>query len=101
MNARRVLIPVLMIAVCAVILVTYNLAAVNTAAPSPTPTLAVHANASPTPPAASSRQLPSSIPPVGVLAPDFSLPSAWGDQVTLSHYQGDRNVVLVFYRTSG
>lgn len=107
MNVRRVLIPVLMIAVCAVILVTYNLATVNTGASSPTPTLVVRSNPSPgtlptssaaTPP---TQQPASSIPAAGVLAPDFSLPSAWGDPITLSHYRGEKNIVLLFYRTSG
>jgi peroxiredoxin Q/BCP len=34
---------------------------------------------------------------VGDKAPDFSLPSQMGDNVTLSEYQGKKNVVLYFY----
>ena len=35
---------------------------------------------------------------VGQTAPDFSLVSLAGPQVTLSTFRGDKNVVLVFYR---
>jgi cytochrome oxidase Cu insertion factor (SCO1/SenC/PrrC family) len=35
---------------------------------------------------------------VGGEAPDFALAALSGDTVTLSEFQGDRNVVLVFYR---
>jgi cytochrome oxidase Cu insertion factor (SCO1/SenC/PrrC family) len=107
MNTKRVLIPVVMIAVCAVILVIFNLTAVNTGALTPTSTPAPPSNlgvtalptsSAPTPPA---QQPASSIPAVGALAPDFSLFSAWGDPVTLSRYRGDKNIVLLFYRTSG
>jgi peroxiredoxin len=34
---------------------------------------------------------------VGDMAPDFTLPSAVGDKVTLSDYRGKKNVVLLFY----
>ncbi|MDO4246269.1 MAG: peroxiredoxin [Deinococcus sp.] len=34
---------------------------------------------------------------VGQPAPDFTLPSSLGQDVTLSSYQGQKNVVLVFY----
>lgn len=34
---------------------------------------------------------------VGDLAPDFTLPSQMGDNVTLSEYIGKKNVVLYFY----
>ncbi len=34
---------------------------------------------------------------VGDRAPDFSLPSQMGDNVTLSEYTGKKNVVLYFY----
>jgi cytochrome oxidase Cu insertion factor (SCO1/SenC/PrrC family) len=93
--------------VCAVILVIYNLTAVNTGASSPTPAVAVQPNPTPgtlTAPTAATlptQQVASSIPAVGAPAPDFSLPSAWGDPITLSRYRGDKNIVLLFYRTSG
>ena len=35
---------------------------------------------------------------VGHTAPDFSLVSLAGPPVTLSSFQGEKNVVLVFYR---
>ena len=34
---------------------------------------------------------------VGDLAPDFTLPATTQDSITLSHYQGQKNVVLAFY----
>src|SRR2546425_10744301 len=34
---------------------------------------------------------------VGSQAPDFSLPATTGDTVSLSHYLGKRNLILVFY----
>lgn len=35
---------------------------------------------------------------VGDMAPDFSLETISGDTLTLSGFQGEKNVVLVFYR---
>lgn len=35
---------------------------------------------------------------VGAMAPDFTLTSLAGPPVRLSSFQGERNVVLVFYR---
>ena len=35
---------------------------------------------------------------VGTVAPDFTLPQYGGENVTLSQFRGDKNVVLVFYR---
>jgi hypothetical protein len=35
---------------------------------------------------------------VGDMAPDFSLETIEGDTLTLSSFQGAKNVVLVFYR---
>ena len=34
---------------------------------------------------------------VGDLAPDFTLPATTQDSITLSHYRGQKNVVLAFY----
>jgi alkyl hydroperoxide reductase subunit AhpC len=42
-------------------------------------------------------QATSSIPQLGQLAPNFTLPASTGDTVTLSSYRGHKNVVLVFY----
>ncbi len=36
--------------------------------------------------------------PVGSIAPDFTLPTADGDEITLSEYRGKTGVVLVFLR---
>lgn len=35
---------------------------------------------------------------IGNLAPDFTLPSAKNEQLTLSDYRGEKNVVLTFFR---
>ena len=40
----------------------------------------------------------SKLIPVGSLAPDFKLPGANGDKITLSSYRGVSCVVLVFLR---
>jgi len=37
-------------------------------------------------------------PEVGQRVPDFDLPTASGESVSLSEHQGERNVVLVFFR---
>jgi peroxiredoxin len=37
------------------------------------------------------------LPAVGTLAPDFTLPSTAGTAVTLSSYRGTKNVLLAFY----
>lgn len=34
----------------------------------------------------------------GDLAPDFTLAALGGPAITLSHYRGEKNVILVFYR---
>ncbi len=39
-----------------------------------------------------------SVPKVGDSAPQFSLPSAGGNTVSLSDYAGKSKLVLVFYR---
>jgi len=107
MNAKRVVIPVLMLIVCAAILVTYNVAAVNRTSPTPTPTQTPGPIPTPTPRSAStstpsrSEEPGSLIPAAGEPAPDFTLPSVGGDAVTLSDYRGQKNVVLLFYRTGG
>jgi cytochrome oxidase Cu insertion factor (SCO1/SenC/PrrC family) len=105
MNAKRVLAPVLMIAVCLVILASFKLAAVSEPTPSPTSAPLEQSSPSPTPLLATTaaptprQESPSSIPAVGETAPDFSLPSVSGEPVVLSSYRGERNVVVLFYRT--
>jgi hypothetical protein len=107
MNTKRVLIPILMLAVCAAILVIYNLAAMSQPSPAPTATRTPGTESTATLPArpavtvAATQDLGSAIPAVGEPAPDFTLPSVGGDPVTLSGYQGEQNVVLLFYRTGG
>jgi hypothetical protein len=103
MNAKRVLTPVLMIAVCAVILASYKVAAVSKPTPSPTAAPVLQSSPEPTPrvtvPTPPAPASPSHVPTTGEAAPDFTLPSVWEEPVTLSSYRGDRNVVLLFYRT--
>lgn len=107
MNAKRVVIPVLMLIVCAAVLVTYNVAAVNRTSPTTTPTQTPRPLPTPTPQSGSastpwpSEEPGSLIPAAGEPAPDFTLPSVSGDAVTLSDYRGQKNVVLLFYRTGG
>jgi len=119
---RTVLIRILMLAACTLMLGGYGCQALtdpgvaSTATPDPTPPLEPTANPSPTPshrpsptanpsPTPSHRPSPttsdSAIPPIGEQAPDFTLPSVWGDMVTLSSYEGHKNIVLLFYRTGG
>ncbi len=105
MNAKRVLAPVLMIALCMVILASFKVAAVSEPTPSPTSAPIEQSSPSSTPQRATTatttppQESPSSIPAIGESAPDFTLPSVGGETVTLSSYRGERNVVLLFYRT--
>jgi peroxiredoxin len=39
----------------------------------------------------------NSIPAIGEEAPDFTLPATIGEQIRLSQYRGQKNVVLAFY----
>ena len=87
---------------------------VPTATPEPTNTPVPPGPASPTPvpaaaptatpePTATPKPTPTPEPPVTIvdeadLAFDFTLPNAHGGQVSLDDYQGNKNVVLVFYR---
>jgi peroxiredoxin len=41
--------------------------------------------------------VPSSLPGVGTYAPDFTLPSSDGRNVTLSAFRGETNVLLAFF----
>ena len=38
-----------------------------------------------------------SLPAVGTVAPDFTLPSTSGERVTLSAFRGKKNVILAFF----
>ena len=52
-------------------------------------------------PATGSEEQPSTAeaaPPSAKMAPNFELPNAKGETVSLASYAGDKNVVLVFYR---
>ena len=68
---------------------------VGSAATSPTPTLALALASTPAP-----TESPQSQPLNQLIsvAPDFTLPSANGPDVTLSELSADQPVVLVFYR---
>ena len=107
MSAKRALIPVLLILVCAAILLAYNRLRVAMPAPSVTPSLPstpyptppVPPTSEPTTPPANPPQ--AAIPAVGDLAPEFSLPSVSGGTVSVSDYRGTRDVLLLFYRTGG
>lgn len=107
MNAKRVLTPVLMIAVCVVILASYKVAAVSKATPSPSPTPALQPSPARTPQPTTNattppaQESPSIVPQIGDTAPDFTLLSVWEETVALSSFRGHRNVVLLFYRTGG
>ena len=79
---------------------------VETATPSPQPsptstsvppTATATATPVPTPMPTATPSLPVGTS-VGNLAPDFTLPSARGDDYPLSAYRGHSNIVLVFYR---
>ncbi len=103
---RRVLPPIVMLVLCAALLFAYRYFVPprggSAASPtmSVTPTLDSIATAEPTatqpaPPSA------SLLPAIGEPAPDFTLPSASGAPITLSGYRGQKDVVLLFYRTGG
>jgi hypothetical protein len=107
MNVKRVLTPVLMLAVSLVILASFKVAAVSETTSSPSPMLAPQSSPTPaarptsatiTPPA---QESPSDVPEIGDAGPDFTLPSVWGETVALSSYRGEKNIVLLFYRTGG
>lgn len=90
-----------MLGMCALVVGVYDVATVEAPGPTATPgdepvlhpTATAHEIASPSG--------SSVIPSTGQPAPDLTLPSVAGDMITLSSYQGQRNVVLVFYRTGG
>jgi hypothetical protein len=104
---KRASIPVLMLAACVLILGCYRLLTPSNPGPAATPTPALTSlpepavNPSPTTPSTSTSVAQSSIPPTGEQAPDFTLPSGTGGTIALSGYKGQKNVVLLFYRTGG
>ena len=104
---KRVMIPILMLALCALILGGYGCLAptatgiIDSVTPTPITPPEPTANPSATAPPPPSPATGPTIPAVGDQAPDFTLPSAWGDIITLSSHEGQKNIVLVFYRTGG
>jgi hypothetical protein len=104
---RKVLIPLVMIALSAAVLLVYNRTSMALPAFSPSPLATDAPSASPSADS-TARSAPLSttvpqavVPSVGDQAPLFSLPSVWGEKVSLEHYRGITNVVLLFYRTGG
>ena len=71
-----------------------------TVAATPTAPATLTAAATPTPTTAAAVTVPPEAPYPGAMAPDFTLDSAQGSPVTLSHYRGKSSVVLVFYQGS-
>lgn len=104
---RRVLIPIFVVVLCGFILGGCGYLSPTTSKDPDTPTPVIILPPEPTAnprPTATQSQPPatvSAIPPVGEQAPDFTLSSVSGDTVTLSRYEGQKNIVLVFYRTGG
>jgi hypothetical protein len=104
---RRVAAPILMLGAFGLALVCYGCTAPAdrafpaTATAVPSPTVGHRANPSPTTPQLPSPSIGSGIPPTGQQAPDFALPSGSGEVVALSSYVGQKNAVLLFYRTGG
>ena len=107
MTPRKALIPLAMIAVSAAVLLVYNRTSMAVPAVSPSPLATDAPSASPPagPTASLASQSPTVpqavVPSVGDPAPLFSLPSVWGENVSLEQYLGNTNVVLLFYRTGG
>jgi hypothetical protein len=108
-NIKQVLITFLVIAVCATLLLGCESLGAGTAAPVPsapaspaqTPP-AVPTSSSESTPTTGTNQAPgSSMPAVGAPAPEFTLPSVGSGPISLSSFLGQKNVVLVFYRTGG
>lgn len=104
---RRVLAPVVMLAVCVAIVGIYNcVASGNGTAPAvpqvrSTPAASPTLKATLTPPPSPTRSSESGTPTTVEYAPDFALTSVLGEVTTLSGYRGQKNVVLLFYRTGG
>lgn len=107
MSLKRVPAPLVMIALSAVLLVACKRTSTAVPPPSPSPFPAISTSPSPevaatsntaTPPTAAAQAV---VPSVGDPAPDFSLPTVWDETVSLEHYRGNTNVVLLFYRTGG
>jgi len=103
-NPRRVFISFVIIVICAGVMSSCG-PSDNGTALSPTATGLPISTATAAPPLAPTStapggtEAPGGIPVIGDSAPDFTLPSVWGDAFTLSNYRDDQNVVLLFYRT--
>lgn len=104
MNPSRVLTSLTIILICAGAMSSCG-PSDNGTALSPTATELPISTATAAPPlepastASGGTEAPVGIPVIGDGAPDFTLPSVWGDAFTLSNYRGGQNVVLLFYRT--
>jgi hypothetical protein len=107
MENRRILTAVLALCLCAFTVGACSpgelqqLPPTATVISGPTATPSSAPQPSPTPPHVPTSTTPSLIAAGGQEAPDFTLPSVWGDPITLSAYRGQENVVLLFYRTGG
>ena len=104
MNPSRVFISFVIIVICAGVMSSCG-PSDNGTALSPTATGLPISTATAAPPLAPTStapggtEAPGGIPVIGNSAPDFTLPSVWGDDFALSNYRADQNVVLLFYRT--
>ena len=104
MNPSRVFISLVIIVMCAGVMSSCG-PSDNGTTLSPTATELPISTATAAPPLAPTStalggtEAPGGIPVIGDSAPDFTLPSVWGDAFTLSNYRDDQNVVLLFYRT--
>jgi hypothetical protein len=107
-NIRQVLTTILMIALCATLLLGCGSPGTGMATPVPSSTEPIART--PAIPTSSGESIPtsnpdqspgSSIPPVGAPAPEFTLPSVGDGPISLSDFRGQKNVVVLFYRTGG
>ena len=104
MNTGKAFVRCVVIVMCVCLVASCSPATAPPPPPDPTPTL--EPTVPPVPSAtstatATSSENPGGIPAIGDTAPDFTLPSGAADTITLSSYRGEKNVVLVFYRTGG
>ena len=104
MNTGKAFVWFVAVVTCVCLVTSCSPATAPPPAPADTPTLEPTPAPTPsaTPPAtATPSENPGGIPAIGDTAPDFTLPSATADTIDLSSYRGEKNVVLIFYRTGG